>query len=72
VRKITSSRPNKLVVRNENGAIAGQPEAAAAIVAKHFASLFSKISLDFSFVCMLEKKILILYNHTRKKKFQRK
>jgi hypothetical protein len=40
VRELTSSRPNKLVVKNENGAIAGQPEEAAAIVAKHFASLF--------------------------------
>jgi hypothetical protein len=40
VRELTSSRPNKLVVKNENGAIAGQPEEAAEIVAKHFASLF--------------------------------
>lgn len=40
VRELTSNKPNKLVIKNDKGATVGQPEEAAEIVAKHFASLF--------------------------------
>jgi len=46
VRELTSSRPSKLVIKNASGEIVGQPEEAAEIVAKHFASLFHSSQVE--------------------------
>lgn len=40
VRELNSNRPNKLLIKDSSGAVVGQPEETAEIVAKHFVGLF--------------------------------